>query len=80
VPRERDRLEQKLKTWQRFYNEVRPHGGIGGKTPQRRWEEVEALTPTREVLDGRYDGSKEPKWIKQGKRVLVLTGPPAPSK
>ena len=34
--------------------DLRLHGGIGGKTPQRRWEEVESLTPTREVLDGRY--------------------------
>ena len=34
-------LPEELKQWQRFYNEERPHGGLGGKTPFcgaiRRW-------------------------------------------
>ncbi len=51
VAREREELEQRLKAWQRFYNELRSHGGIGSETRQRRWEEVEPLTPTRVVLD-----------------------------
>ena len=66
-------MATRLAEWQRFYNEVRPHGGIGGKAPRQRWEEVEPLTPSREELDARYDPKKEPVTIRRGKHRWVLT-------
>lgn len=70
----------RLGEWQQFYNEVRPHGGIGGKTPLQRLAEVAELTPTRAEMDARYDPSKEPTKIQRGKRrwecpELCVSGP-----
>jgi transposase InsO family protein len=69
--RDPEALAGQLSAWQRFYNEVRPHGGLGGKTPWRRWEEVAALTPTRAELDARYDPASEPTRVKRGNWVWV---------
>jgi len=66
-------MTDRLSAWEWFYNGVRPHGGIGGKTPQQRWEEVSALTPTRSELDARYDPAKEPTHIERGKRRYLTT-------
>lgn len=60
-------LATKLSEWQRFYNEERPHGGIKGRTPEQRWQEVKHLTPAREEMDARYDPASEPTQVKRGK-------------
>ena len=41
-------MAERLAAWQQLYNEVRPHGGIGGKTPTKRLAEVAQLTPSRD--------------------------------
>lgn len=64
-------LAERQADWQRFYNGVRPHSGLGGKTPWQRWEEVAPLTPTRAELDARYDPSAEPTRVKRGNWVWV---------
>ncbi len=66
--KERDGMVERLAAWQQFYNEVRPHGGIGGKAPVQRLAEVAELTPTRAEMDARYDPSKKPTSIQRGKR------------
>jgi len=64
-------LAKRQGDWQRFYNDVRPHGGLGGKTPWQRWKEVAPLTPTRAEPDGRYDPASEPTVVKRGNRIWV---------
>lgn len=66
-------IAERLAEWERFYNEVRPHGSLGGKPPQQRWAEVAELTPTREEVDARYDPAKEPKAVQRGKRRWLTT-------
>ena len=66
-----DEIEGRLAAWERFYNEVRPHSGIGRKPPQKRWEEVAELTPSREDLDARYDAKSEPRTVKRGSWYYV---------
>ena len=66
-----DEIVGRLAAWERFYNEVRPHSGIGRKPPQKRWEEVADLTPTREDLDARYDPKSEPRTVKRGNWYYV---------
>ena len=66
-----DEIEGRLAAWERFYNEVRPHSGIGRKSPQKRWEEVADLTPSREDLDARYDAKSEPSRVKRGSWYYV---------
>ena len=69
--KEPDGLATRQADWQRFYNEVRPHSGLGGKTPWQRWEEVAPLTPTRAELDARYNPASEPTRVKRGNWVWV---------
>lgn len=71
--KEPEGMDERLAEWQHFYNEVRPHGGIGGKTPAHRLAEVADLTPTRAEMDTRYDPSKEPTTIQRGKRRWLTT-------
>lgn len=71
--KEPEGMADRLAEWQQFYNEVRPHGGIGGKSPQQRWAEVAELTPTREEMDARYDPKKEPTTIRRGKKLWLTT-------
>ena len=52
-------LGEQLKTWQHFYNEVRPHGGIGGRTPVARLREVAGRVPEREAVVRAYADGKE---------------------
>jgi transposase InsO family protein len=66
-------LSDRLAAWQGFYNRDRAHSSLGGRTPWQRWEEVEALTPSRMELDGLYDPSCEPRSIKRGKWRWVST-------
>ena len=69
--KEPGQLAERLAEWQRFYNEERPHSGLGGKAPQQRWSEVAALTPTRAELDAQYDLKQEPESVKRGNWVWV---------
>ena len=59
-------MSERLAEWQRFYNEERPHSGLGGRTPQQRWEAVAPLTPTREEIESRYDPKAEPTTVRRG--------------
>lgn len=69
--KEPEQLAERLAEWQRFYNQERPHGGIGGKAPQQRWTEVAALTPTKAELDEAYDPKKEPEYVTRGTKVWM---------
>ena len=72
--KEPERMPERLAEWQRFYNEDRPHSGLGGKTPQQRWEAVAALTPTREEIESRYDPKAEPTTVRRGNWIWVASG------
>ena len=63
---ERVGLEERLAEWQLFYNEQRAHSSLGGKTPRDRLQEVEALTPSRAEMDGRFDERKERTSVPRG--------------
>ena len=68
-------MPERLAEWQQFYNEDRPHSGHCGKTPQQRWEAVNALTPTREeIIESRYDAKSEPTTVKRGNWIWVASG------
>jgi transposase InsO family protein len=52
-------LADQLKEWQRFYNEVRPHGGIGGRSPAAQYRRAADRVPTRSAVAEAYDPSQE---------------------
>lgn len=52
-------MGEQLKAWQNYYNEVRPHGGIGGRTPTARFHEVVERVPGREAVARAYLTNKE---------------------
>ena len=52
-------LAAQLKEWQRLYNEVRPHGGIGGRPPLAQYRRAADRVPTRSAVAEAYDPSQE---------------------
>lgn len=52
-------LAQKLDEWQCYYNEFRPHGALGGKTPWEKWGELLHKTPYQDEVEAMFDQSKE---------------------
>ncbi|MDQ4119991.1 MAG: IS481 family transposase [Acidobacteriota bacterium] len=52
-------LRQKLADWQDYYNEFRPHGSLGGKTPREKWGELFMQTPYHDEVEAMFDESKE---------------------
>jgi len=52
-------LPAQLKQWQQFYNEERPHGGIGGQTPQSQWCRLADRVADREAVGHLYDRGHE---------------------
>ncbi len=52
-------LPDRLKEWQDFYNEVRPHGGIGGRPPVAQYRRAADRVPTRSAVAEAYDPSQE---------------------
>jgi transposase InsO family protein len=71
--REAEGLPDRLAAWQRFYNKERAHSSLGGRSPRERWEEVQALTPSRAELDALFDPAREPRSIKRGKKRWLTT-------
>lgn len=58
TPKDPD-LAARLEAWCSFYNQQRPHGGLGGRTPKTRLEDVAATIPSLEAIQAAYDPSKE---------------------
>lgn len=52
-------LAMQLKEWQQFYNEVRPHGGIGGRPPLAQYRRAADRVPARSAVAEAYDPSQE---------------------
>lgn len=52
-------LKVKLKEWQNFYNQIRPHTSLGGKSPMSRYLERQQLIPTKEEISENYQKSVE---------------------
>jgi transposase InsO family protein len=52
-------LAEQLFDWQCQYNEFRPRGSLGNKTPWERWGELLFQTPYCDEATARYDPSKE---------------------
>lgn len=52
-------LAAQLEAWRSFYNDRRPHGGLGGSTPKARLEELAVKTPTLEAVQAAYNPSRE---------------------
>ena len=52
-------LPAQLKAWQQFYDEVRPHGGIGGRALAAQLHRAADRIPTRASVTVAYDPSQE---------------------
>jgi len=52
-------LKDRLREWQDHYNQFRPHGSLGGRTPWEMWEERLHLTPFRDEVEVKYDSTAE---------------------
>ncbi len=52
-------LRQKLRDWQDYYNEFRPHGSLDSKTPWEKWNELSMKTPYQDEVEAAFDESKE---------------------
>lgn len=52
-------LSRKLRDWQDYYNEFRPHGSLNGKTPWEKWNELVMKTPYHDEVEAAFDESKE---------------------
>lgn len=52
-------LARKLDEWQCYYNEFRPHGALGGKTPWEKWGELLHQTPYHDEAGAMFEQSKE---------------------
>jgi transposase InsO family protein len=52
-------LSQQLQSWQDYYNQHRPHGSLGGRTPWQVWYERTSITPFTDEVETKYDRSAE---------------------
>jgi putative transposase len=52
--------QKKVEDWRRYYNEERPHGGIGNRPP---------------ILLHNHDGANQRATVNQKRKTLVLGGP-----
>ena len=52
-------LAAQLKEWQRFYNDIRPHGGIGGRAPAAQYRLAADRVPTHSAVAEAYNPSRE---------------------
>jgi transposase InsO family protein len=52
-------LSDRLRDWQDHYNQQRPHGSLGGRTPWQVWCERLRMTPFSDEVEARYDRSAE---------------------
>lgn len=67
-----DSLKNQLKEWQFSYNNQRPHGSLGGKTPALYSGELSDKTPLWEEVISAYDLSKEHIQLPDYKMELAL--------
>lgn len=54
-----DNLQDKLAEWQHYYNWMRPHSALKGKTPMERYFELSEETPFSDEVQKQYDLSNE---------------------
>lgn len=52
-------LQDKLAEWQHYYNWMRPHSALKGKTPMERYFELSEETPSSDEVRKQYDASNE---------------------
>lgn len=52
-------LKDKLKEWQNFYNQIRPHTSLGGKPPMARYLERQKNIPVQQEIVENYQKSVE---------------------
>ena len=52
-------LSDRLRAWQDHYNQQRPHGSLGGRTPWEVWYERSPVTPFQDEVEAKYDRSPE---------------------
>lgn len=50
-------LSDQLRAWQDHYNQQRPHGSLGGRTPWQVWYKRGSVTPFRDEVEANYDRS-----------------------
>lgn len=48
-------LSTRLQDWQDHYNQYRPHGSLGSRTPWQVWHERAKITPILEEVEAKYD-------------------------
>lgn len=52
-------LRQKLRDWQNYYNEFRPHDYLKSKMPREKSNELMMKTPCHDEVEGALNKSKE---------------------
>jgi transposase InsO family protein len=52
-------LPDRLREWQDYYNQFRPHGSLDGRTPWEVWYERSARTPFLDEVEAAFDISVE---------------------
>lgn len=65
-------LYSKLKTWENYYNTLRPHSSLANKTPLEKYQQLQHLIPIVENLHMIYDSSKEHFISQNYKNDLII--------
>ena len=54
-----ENLQDQLAEWQHYYNWLRPHSALKGKTPMERYFELSEETPFSDEVQNQYNPSDE---------------------
>jgi len=67
-----DNLQEKLAEWQHYYNWMRPHSALKGKTPMEKYFELSEETPFSDEVQKQYKTSNERIQNANYKRDLAI--------
>ncbi len=65
-------LKTKLKEWEYYYNYLRPHSSLNGKTPYKKLKDVISSTPDQFAVYENYMKKEEPIKILQWEKFKKI--------